>query len=226
MSGSVSLLTLRSQVRKRADIENETVRHTDAEVNRYINMAWNELYDLITSTNTDLFNTTYSFPTVAGTSVYALPTGFYLLRTANIVQNSWTYELSALNLSELDSYNNYGQVYAGSPSGYAFLGSNLQLVPTPTSVYTVTIRYVPLPTDMVADSDTIPMQAGWEEYVIWKATALIQAIDKRDSGEANQGWQFQRQRILEAAQRRNMHEAKSVIRRAAWGGLPRIGRWR
>ncbi len=213
MSGSVSLSTLRTKVRKRADVEGETVRHTNAEINGYINEAWNELYEELAGTNEEYFSTTYSFTTTPGTALYTLPAAFFYLRTASVNQNGWRYEITRLDLNELDEQENFGVSYTGSPIGYTILGDNLELVPTPTAAFTVTIRYVPLPTDFSADGDTQNFRAGWEEFVIWEAAAKVIAVDGRDHTVARTEADRQRARIIASAQKRNLHQPKHFLRR-------------
>lgn len=226
MSGPVSLLSLRTQVRKRADIENETVRHTNAELNGYINLAWNELYETVASTNEDYYSSQVTLTTTAGVDTIALPAAFLWIRHVTITTpDNIRYEMARLNLSEVDAFYNYGQIYAGTPGGYVLLGDNIQIVPTPQSAYSVIVKYVARPTDMAADVDTIDGKAGWEEFIIWKAVATVLAIDKRDTSMATSNWTFQKQRILEAAQRRNLHQPRSIIRRVGPRMLARNNRW-
>jgi hypothetical protein len=105
MSGSVSLLSLRTQVRKRADVEGETVRHTNAEINGYINLAWNELYELVADTNEDYYSSQATLTTTAGVDIVALPVSFLRLRYVSITTPDNTrYELARLNLSQVDEF--------------------------------------------------------------------------------------------------------------------------
>lgn len=214
MAGSVTLLQLRTQVRKRANIEGETDRHTDAEVNGYINKAWNELYELIASTGEDYYLAETTVTTSAGVSTYALAVAFLSLRYATATYNTWVHELERINVSEIDTWTNYSQSYSGAPAGYILLGDNIQLVPTPTAAYTITLKYVPRPTDMSLDADSIDMKAGWEEFIIWHAVMTIKAIDGLDTSQAAAALGRQHARVLENAQRRNQHQPKAIIRRA------------
>lgn len=212
MSGPVALSTLRAGTRKRADVAGATTRHTNAEIDGYINAAWDELYAFVAGTSEDYFSTLYSWNTVVGTSTYALPSDFNWLRDALAFYNGWKTPLQRIEIADLaDWYNASSWNQAGV--GYVLLGQNIQLVPTPQAIYSVEMRYVPLPTDLVNPSDTVMCYSGWEEFIVWRAAATIIAIDGRDNSIQLAEAERQKQRILDEAHRRNLHQPRSIIRR-------------
>lgn len=212
MSGAVALSTLRAEVRKRADVAGATSRHSNSEVNAYINNAWDELQEFVAGTSEEYFSTLYSFNTVAGTSLYALPSDFNWLRDALAFSNGWKTPLERIEISDLSDWYNASS-FTQSGVGYVLIGTNIQIVPTPTSAYAIEMRYVSLPVPMVADSDTIPCAAGWEEFVVWRAASVIIAIDGRDNSVQVAEAERQKARILAAAHRRNLHQPRSILRR-------------
>src|SRR6267154_4869745 len=77
----VTLGSLRTQVRQRADIVNSQFI-TDTELNGYINASYAELYDLLVQKYGDDYyvkSPPYSFVTDGTSQFYALPDDFYKL---------------------------------------------------------------------------------------------------------------------------------------------------
>ena len=75
-----TLLQLREEVRQRADMEESTFV-TDAEVNRYINEAIAELYEIIVeSASQEYYLKTYTFTTEALQDTYLLPADLLAIR--------------------------------------------------------------------------------------------------------------------------------------------------
>ena len=212
MSGLVRLDTMRTKAIKRADVAGASARHTTSECNGYVQAAWDELHEFVAGTSEDYFSTLLSFNTVSGVSTYPLPSDYDWLRNVQVLYNGWKTPLDRVEIADLGDWFNAAQV-TQQPAGYVILGDNMQIVPTPTTVMTVEVLYVPLPTTLVNDSDTIACHSGWEEFIVWRAASTIQAIDGRDNTGAFGEAERQKKRILEAAHRRNLHQPRSVIRR-------------
>ena len=75
---SITLSSLRTSVRQRADMEFSQFV-TDTELDSYINNSYKELYDLVTSRFEDYYSSQLLF-TVSSGSTQSLPTDFYKLR--------------------------------------------------------------------------------------------------------------------------------------------------
>lgn len=225
MSRSVSLLSLRNQVRKRADVEGATARHTDAEINEYINQSYADLYGAIADKN-ELYNvSSYAFNTANGTSTYALPADFW---RALMVQGTYaghTFEMDEFSLPELPALEDAGTFAADIAFKYATVGDNIQFAPTPRAIYAIKLWYTRAPQRMAADVDTVDGVAGWEEFVVVDAARKILQVDgKSNSGEMAATAEMVRKRVVASAAIRNMSQPKRFLRRF-WRPIRRLG-WR
>lgn len=218
---TISLSTLRSRAQKRADMENSNFV-TDAEWNEYINSAYKELYDILVMKFEDHYVTESATSTVAvGSDSFAVPSDFYkvlgvdVLRagTAGSVTARWE-KLDRFNFNERNrSYDErYRRGLVRPYARYRILQDTVKLVPSDNVDGTYRVWYVPVPTEMTLDADTIDTENGYEEFIILEAAKkaatkeenyeLVQALEQQK--------QFQLQRIEQAAANRDIGEADTI----------------
>ena len=139
----VSLSTLRTLSRQRADLENSQFI-SDTELLRYLNRAYAELYDLIvTEANSDdYFLKSSDISLVSGTKAYDLPTDFYKSRGVDLTVGSDIYPLRRYNFSQRDVGSRYSLM---RNLRYHIQGNSIYITPKPSSSNTITIWYVPSP---------------------------------------------------------------------------------
>ena len=163
---ATTLLQLRDRAKQESDNVNSSFL-TDAEWNTNINASYQELYGLIVQAfGNDYFTqspaTGYTFTTTGTTSFFALPSDFFKLLGVDL---------------QISSPGNWVSL---KPFPFAerniFSVSNTQF---PMAGQTIRILYVPLPTLMVADVDTIDGVNGWEEYIV--IDAAMKALAKEES---------------------------------------------
>lgn len=179
---SYTLAQLRTEVRRRADIETSQFIK-DAELNSYLNSSIAELYDLLVQKfGNDYFFNSYSFSLVPGTESYNLPADFFKLLAVDIQLANGEYNtIKRFELNERNKYNStiLRGVYGSSWLRYRVAGSKLYFAPIPQSSETIRIYYIPLPTTLASDSDVFNGYNGWEEYVI--VDAAIKCLNKEES---------------------------------------------
>lgn len=176
MSLAVELVTMRTEVRRRANIENSTFI-ADAEINYLINTGLNEVYDLLVQARSQEYKRgAYNITTVAGQSAYGLPADFYNLISVDIQYGS-NLIVSAKPYAEFE--RNMFRWMPGwqltAPVYYRLLAGNINFIPIPTGAFPVTLNYYPTYTTLVNDTDTFDGVSGWEDYAIWYAVACCRA---------------------------------------------------
>ncbi len=167
MSDNVTLLSIRTDVRRRADMVNSNFID-DATLNGWINKSVKTLVDIIVSKyGEDYYSSTYTFTTTTNTDLYNLPPDFYKLLgiEAKLSGNDWI-ELLRLNFRNRNIYN-YSPFYAGyiDYPKYKLQGSQILLRPVPQAGMEVRIWYVNVPGTLVADGDTFDFINGWDDFV-------------------------------------------------------------
>ena len=154
-------------------------------INQYINDA-QELVcrrvDYYVDENTSDFNT------IAGTSLYSLPTDFAKVRSVR--DTGRQQEMIAVGLRDID--RSISTVAA--PTFYALDGANIHLYPTPDNVYPLEIRYWKVPADLVADTDTPTIPAAFQRILWYWAVKECYAGD--DDVATAQYWEQQFNTLL------------------------------
>jgi len=182
MAKTVTLSSMRSQTRQRADMVNSTFC-TDSEINQYLNNSLAELYDiLIEKFENDYFLSSSSITIVADTNNYSLPADFYKVVGVDIVISAnQTITLTRYNFSDRNLNNRNLYVYNRDAYTlrYRIQGSKIYFSPTPSSAYTGTLWYIPAFTDISTDAGTFDGVSGWEEYAI--VDAAIKCLQKEES---------------------------------------------
>ena len=124
-----------------------------------INDAIVEVYDLVVQKWTDYFTKSNVFVTTAGQDIYTTSfiTGgtddFYKLRKLELQQGT---RYRRLLPHDLDASHHFVAQGPGDRRyRYRLQGGTLVLVPAPTQIETMRLYYIPLPTQLVADADSI-----------------------------------------------------------------------
>lgn len=200
--GEMSLGELRTQCKNRADRLNSDFV-TTPEWNSYINQSIYELYDILITQSEDYYKApTAQFTTNGSQYIYPLPDGqltftdqngnpfvapalYKLLgmdlgiQTAN---NAWV-TLDKYNFIDRNQYlypNSAATIYGMFNSRYRMMGSNVELIPTPSGNQNFRFQYIPKLRMLLADNEVSTTSiSGWLEYVI--VDAAIKALQKEES---------------------------------------------
>lgn len=183
MPRAATLLQLRTDVRQRCDIENDTGHISDAELNRYINQSVTRLRDrLVRLRGESYFREDVLLTTTAGAATTPLPADFYKLIGLDWQIGGGEFQiLRALEFEERWRYSGAPVGWSrGAPVRYSLELSNLvRWFPTPTTLETVTLWYVQTPTLLVLDADQLDGIDGWEELVVLDAGIKCQIKRER-----------------------------------------------
>lgn len=202
VSGTSSLLDLRRAILERADRVN-TQFVTVPELNRFINLACDELYDLITAAYDDYNLTTspFYFLTNGNQSSYPLPDGVTPFQNAagDTVVPPPIYKLAGIDLGLTTSANSFvtvtkfnfidrnryvfpntaSTIYGVFGMQYRFIGNAIRFIPQPSANQPIGVWYVPRRAQLLRDTDTTDGFNGWNNYVIVRAAKYI--LDKEES---------------------------------------------
>ena len=118
----------------------------------------------------------YPFTTVSGTAVVdSLPSAFQRVRTLTIGETDGSRTpLTQINRSELE----VKPVSSGKPEFYCFVGSNLQVWPTPDAAYTLYMTYYRDPSLLTATSDVPEIPAKYHHILV--TYALIKCFEREN----------------------------------------------
>ena len=141
---------------------------TPAMANRDINRATNELYTLMLERNPRYFITSSTISTVAATAFVAYPSDCV---TPNRLLDSDSLELTH---KDMETFNYYAA--SGEPTSWDTVGRRFIFTPVPDAVYTYTVYYTYMPTEMSATSDTPTFIPGYENIIALKAAINSQMI--------------------------------------------------
>jgi hypothetical protein len=174
---------LEARVRSRCDMVGSGFV-TSAEVQLWLEAAWQELYGFACSQNEDLFVKVVNLTAVAGTGDLVLPSDLKHLRGLRIQNEEFLTPLSIREIQNLDRvgrrqrprYYWLRSITSGDPAA--------DLLPYCDRTYTITCYYQPVMTLGFASADPNFLQrlASWDEYVV--LSAAIKCKDKEESSVA------------------------------------------
>ncbi len=217
MARTVTLATLRTRVRQRADMEGSSFV-SDSEVNDCINESIAELHEELNAAyGGDYYLGKETSSTVAGTYVYSLPATFYKLRAVELTLGSEVYMLKPMNLQDRENYSTGNQSWSAEAlPRYHLVGSSLYFSPTPSAVHSFTVWFTPAPQTLGSDGATLDGVAGWEEYVVVDAAIKCLLKEESDVSALMARKQQLQERIRNMAEARDAGEPHRVRDTAGW----------
>jgi len=209
---SVTLSSLRTQIRDRADMKHSRFV-TDTELKNLINLSLTELYDLLVGAFEDYYIADpYSFTISSGNSA-DIPADFYKLIGLDYQFNSgeWV-TLKRFNFVDRNKHNAIYSRYAlGMPDlRYRLLGSKIKILPEDRATGTYQMWYIPKATLLSGDSDTLDGVNGWEEYIIIDCAIKCKEKEESDTSALQLAKQQIKKRIEEMAQNRDAGEPSII----------------
>jgi hypothetical protein len=236
--GFETLGSIRLMSQQRADRVGSTFI-TKVEWNNFINLAYHELYDLLTTLYED-YNVApvFTFATdgrVGG--LYPLPDGtindsvtgqpaqsFFKLLGVDMGVSGGSNAWVSIKKFEMIQRNRYvfpqiTSTYMGVMNArYRILGNNIEFIPSPASGQFIRLWYVPRMKRLVADQDVMDHISGWHEYVIIETA--IKALTKEESDVSSLVAMKQQliKRIEESAMNRDAGMPDKISDTRRWDG--------
>lgn len=152
MAWTADLTEMLAELRRRGGYRRSTSL-TDAILTGFLNSGIAAVHDLIVKHNPDFLVKSVDIDTVADVATVPLPADFYKARRVDLVDGSTTVRLrpcqmdDELRTSEATVWSTASGL--GRPR-YLLQAGRIKLVPTPSSVYTLRLWYIPHATKMVA----------------------------------------------------------------------------
>lgn len=181
MALTQTLLQLRTNVRRMANVQGTTAlqRHPDADLNDYVNRGIAALRrELDVAIPDQRFLTSSTVTTEAGTTTYSLPADFNHLVSIDLTADGRTVWLTPYEMHERAMLTDSAESYSGVPFTYRLRGSNIELLPEPTGVYTATLWYISDPSTLSSDASTFDTITRLDDYVVAYAAKLVAIKDK------------------------------------------------
>jgi hypothetical protein len=162
---AVTLATLRTRARQRADMAN-TAFVSDSELTTLVNESADELHDLLVSKlGDDYFTKVGAFSTVANVETVSLPVDFLKLLGVELQSGSDWVTLRRYMQTERNSFRS-ALVFPGNWPRYRLEAGLVRFLPAPAGVLNGRFIYIPSRTQLSADGDTFEGFNGWETYIV------------------------------------------------------------
>lgn len=181
MALTQQLSQLEAGVRAFADIGGTTAlaRHPQPYVYDCINRALGSLHRLLTEVQPDQrILSSSTITTAQGTTTYPLDADFDHLISVDLTANGYKTWLTSYDMPERPGLTSPQGGSLGVPLCYRLRGSDIELLPSPSGVYTVTLWYVPDATQLAAGTDTYDTISRLDDYIIAYAARFIAVRDK------------------------------------------------
>lgn len=209
MASTVSLATLVAAVRRRADMVGSK-RRSDADLGLEINRSAKLLYGNISSAWGERYRFTETdLSTTANQAYVAMPADFFRLIKVGIIETAGA---DPIRLDRMSIEDEWG--WDGDIPRYDVRNQQIWLAPTPDSVFTLRVQYVPvLPT--ITDSGTPVLFDGingWEEWIVCDVAIKLLVEDSEDTTEIERVFSRADAMIMDQAPRRDVGAPHTVQR--------------
>ena len=232
VSGQKSLYAVRLEAQQMADRVNSPFVSTP-EWNTFINLAADELYDLITTVYEDyqMYQPVY-FTTNNNQSTYNMPDGVTQFTDAsgNTITPPPIYKLAGIDLGLNNAANGFvtvskynfidrnryvfpntaSTIYGVFGLQYRFLGNQIRFIPQPSSNQPIGIWYIPRRVQLLQDTDISEGYNGWIRYVIVRAAKYALDKEESDTTRLDEELLFLKNRIEASAPNRDEGQADTV----------------
>lgn len=186
MADTITMLQFIAKVRHLGGFETTDEANafiTDANIEERGNANLRKVYlALVRARGSEYFRAHHDIATADGQSTYALNVSMLaLLSVSRYVSGEWEPILD-FNESERHNYDNVWPAPTyGSPARFQLRGSNIEIAPTPRTVETFRLHYVPQFTPVTKSlGNVFDGIAGFEEWAVWETLAEFQAKDSAD----------------------------------------------
>jgi len=210
---AIDLATLRQIVRFRGDYQNVR-KFPDADLDREIQGAFGEFYELVADTNEGWWDASAQVTTVSGQDYVALPADAWRVHGIDLLDSGDWVEL--LQVGRADR-NRFG-TDTDEPEAYRLTARGIDLMPTPNAVYTLRVTYTPT-APALQEAQPREWYNGWDEYVV---TAALLRLDQREQRPVNERVGILdrlKQRVIAGASRRRGQEPDYLPLREGWSDL-------
>jgi hypothetical protein len=162
---------LRGVIRFRGDYQNVR-KFPDADIDREIQSAFENFYQIVADTNQGWFDTTVAAVTVANQAFVTTPADAWRVLGLDLLDGADYVELWQVGLSDR---NRFG-TDTDQPVAYRLTARGADLYPTPNTTYTLRFVYTPR-APILLSAQQREWYNGWDDYVV---EAVLLELDKRE----------------------------------------------
>jgi hypothetical protein len=184
---SIEIAELRTELREHLGVDETELDNTQADL--LLNRAYWELLDKFPFREKEV---TITFPTVAGTRLYDVPSPFEALRLLSVEDlDDFSHKtLDRMSVLEYEKKYVNQEDSQAKPTHYVREGCAVRLYPTPDDVYTLTMKYWTVLADL-SDSNTDPcIPQSWHELIlfggIWRGYLRFGDYQRANNMKAHQ----------------------------------------
>lgn len=232
VAGEMSLSQIRTLSQQKADRINSNFV-TLPEWNSFINLAADELYDLVTTVFEDYYMAEPVYFTTNGSSLsYPIPDGINTFQDAagaNIIPAP-LYKLCGIDLGLNNAPNGFvtvqkynfidrnryvfpntaSTIYGVFGLQYRVVGNKIRFIPQPSSNQPIRLWYIPRRAQLLNDTDTTDGFNGWTNYIIARAAKYALDKEESDTQKLDAEILFLKQRIEESAPNRDAGQPDTI----------------
>jgi len=180
MSRTTTLLSLRDRIRRRCDAR--SIRVTDAELNEDINLAVQEVDDIIISGDPYWRVESVDLKVTINAQTVALPTASYKQLFLQVLRKDggWSQPLDTFDLRDQDDLRQNWQ--HREDIRWRLVGPSIMFdrLPGWTQAAGLRLWHIPVIADMGNDADTYDGIHGWDEYVVRKVCSWQLDTEAKD----------------------------------------------
>lgn len=207
---TVTLATLRTRARERADMVNSTFV-TDDELARYLTASAQVVHGLLAQKFEEDYTVSTASVNVATTGIGTLPTDLLKLLGVEYTLNGKVIPMKRFNRRERNFFrNSQGDLYSGNLR-YRQQGTSLLVYPPPSATLAVTVLYIP---EMALTGGLIVSTSfpnGWEEWCVLDAAERMLTKEESDVSEVRAQKNFLWEVINQAAENRDAESPAQVV---------------
>lgn len=218
---TITLATLRTDVRQRADMENSQFV-TDAEVNGFISSSYGKFYDLLVTKFADYYvDDPIEFTLSAGEDSYTLTSTFYKILGLDLKVGNNEYRPLRIFTFEDRNHRSASDVLRGihPQVRYRILGNKIRFTPADRAQGTYRLWQVPRAATLSDDADTIDGINGWEEFIVLDAAIKCLSKEESDTSELTRQRNEIQKRIEDAAASRDIGQPERITDVSRNGGI-------
>jgi hypothetical protein len=185
MSITVVVSDLIQEVRDLSD-QNSSQFVTDAEITRYLDKSYRDMYIRIVQQNSNFFETTQTYTVNGAQDTYPLPTDFYKLCGIDLNTSAdISITLSPINRNQRNINKNvFSVAWNNTPWRYRISAENIIFTPVPLTTATFTVWYIPDPTPITSTTQTLVLTPSTiVDYLV--IDSAIKCLQKEESDTSN-----------------------------------------
>lgn len=187
--------------------------YSDTDLKTLINDGNQRLNRAIINIQPQFFTISATFPTVANTKRYTLPTDFQKmvrLEHVNTSDASDIEKISEIRFPRVEVQGIWPVTQTGKPLRYFINSTHIEFVPIPDTVYTIRIFYDNAKATLVADSDVPASPSDFHDMIALHAVQFALLKNSENPKEFVEMYEIRQQDLMESLMGRDGDDPETV----------------